>query len=370
MSLKEIYCQDGAISILERTYLADKLGHAYIFAGDEGVGKFKTASNFAKLLLCKQPVVNKDFADSCGICQSCINFESDSHPDFVHVYKELLEFTEEGKGRKTPVDLSVHVIRKFLISAVSQRPQQSARRVFVVSESERLNTQSQNALLKVLEEPPSYCCIILLCTKLDKLLPTTKSRCQLIRFGPIDNEKIIKFLNSKGLGSEQAKFFATLAHGSLGRAGLWADLELAGAGVYDIKNRIINSLAGYRYEQSLDLAKQFMDYSKSLADAWSKMDTSTSKTDINRRASKTIISIMVSAFSDVMKLGAGIGDELANAGQRDRIAEMAGIFDPELAAGKIENCYESIRWIDASVNERLIFERLLLNLEKSDIIKA
>ncbi|GAH35818.1 unnamed protein product, partial [marine sediment metagenome] len=165
MSLKEIFCQGKAIGILQRAFSADKMPHAYIFAGAEGVGKFKTAREWAKLLLCKNPInekiENADFADSCGSsrplemgrgsCESCRLLEAGSHPDFNPVYKELIQFTKDGKDRKTPVDLPKDVIKEFLIEKVSTRPTLSERKVFIVSEAEKLNAASQNSLLKVLE---------------------------------------------------------------------------------------------------------------------------------------------------------------------------------------------------------------------------
>ena len=81
MSFKEILCQDKAIDILQRAFASDRWAHAYIFAGPEGVGKFKTAREWAKLLLCKKPVVEEGLADSCGSCPSCKLFETDSNPD-------------------------------------------------------------------------------------------------------------------------------------------------------------------------------------------------------------------------------------------------------------------------------------------------
>ncbi len=115
MSLKGIFCQDKAISILQRAFAAGKSPHAYIFAGLEGVGRFKTASEWAKMLLCKNPVTEGGFTDSCGSCQSCRVFEADSHADFHPVSKELREFTTDGKGKPPPVDLPKDVIREFLI---------------------------------------------------------------------------------------------------------------------------------------------------------------------------------------------------------------------------------------------------------------
>ncbi len=205
MSLKQVFCQDKAISILQRAYTAGKVPHAYIFSGQEGVGKFTTAREFAKLLLCKNPVKENDFSDSCGLCESCRLIGGDSHPDFHHVYKELLQYTKDNQDKKTPVEFAIDVVREFILDKVSSRPGLSSMRVFILSEAEKLNNESQNCLLKVLEEPPEYCCIILVCTRLDKMLSTIKSRCQTVRFGPVDEDKIIGKL--KDLDLDEIKKF-------------------------------------------------------------------------------------------------------------------------------------------------------------------
>ena len=372
MSLKKIFCQDKAIAILQRAWAAGKLAHAYIFAGPEGVGKFKTASEWAKLLLCKRPVIEKtdsaEFADSCALCQSCRLFEAGSHPDFNPVYKELLEFTKDGKGKKTPVDLPIDVIREFLIAKVQTRPMLSERKVFVVSEGERLNASSQNALLKSLEEPPEYCCIILLCTRMERLLSTTKSRCQIIRFAPIDEDRIIDRLKKMDIEQQQARYFARLSQGSLGSASQWAKLELADANLYRTKTELVSSLATYELADALDLAQQFLDESKKVAAVWADLDKTTSRTDINRRAAKTLVQIIISALHDAMKLNVTGPERIINFDQNEQIKKLAGRFDTEQAAEKIADCYRTLRWIDSSVNEKLIFEQLLLNLAVSDRI--
>ena len=272
MSLKEIFCQDKAISVLQRGFAADKMPHAYIFAGAEGVGKFKTAREWAKLLLCKNPATENGFADSCGLCQSCRLFEAGSHPDFNLIYKELLEFTKDNKDKTTPLDLAIDVIREFLIDKVSTRPTLSQRRVFIISEAERLNASSQNAMLKVLEEPPAYCTIVLLCTRMERLLPTTKSRCRIIRFSHIDQERIINQLKAMGLNGEKAQYFARLAQGSLGQGCQWAQLELADANLYQIKKELLNSLSTYKLADCLDLAERLLDKAKKIAAAWGELD--------------------------------------------------------------------------------------------------
>ena len=370
MSFKEIFCQDKAIDILQRAYASGKWAHAYIFAGPEGVGKFKTACEWARLLLCKNPVIENDFADSCGSCKSCQLFEAGSHPDFNHVYKELLEFTKDNKDKKTPVDLAIDVIREFLVEKVSNKPTLSQRKVFIVSEAERLNNSSQNCLLKVLEEPPEYCSIILLCTRLEKLLPTTKSRSQIIRFGSINEEQIIEKLQQMGIAEKQARYFARLAGGSLGLACQWANLELADANLYKTKKEIIRTLAEYEIADVLSLAQELLDKSKEMAGVWANLDKNTSRKDINRRAAKFLVQIIISALYDVMSLNLFPMKETVNFDQQEQIKKLAGRFDAEQSAEKISDCYKMLRWIESSVNERLIFEHLLLNLADSDRMKV
>jgi DNA polymerase-3 subunit delta' len=368
MSFKEIFCQDRAIDILQRAFTSGRWAHAYIFAGSEGVGKFKTAREWARLLLCKNPIIENGFADCCGSCQSCRLLEADSNPDFAHIYKELREFTEDGKGKPPPVDLPIDVIREFLIAKVPTRPTISQRKVFIVSEAERLNISSQNCLLKVLEEPPEYCCIVLLCTRLEKLLPTTKSRCQTIRFGPIDESRIIEKLKEKGLEEEPARYFARLAQGSVGEACQWAELELADANLYKAKKELINSIVNYELAEVLDLAGELLAESKKIAAEWTSLDKTTSKTDINRRAMKIIVWIIISALHDAMNLNVTRVKEPVNFDQKEQIEKLAARFNAETAAEKISDCYRVLRWIESSVNEKLIFEQLLLSLADSDTI--
>jgi len=370
MSFEEIFCQDRAINMLQRAYASDRWAHAYIFAGPEGVGKFKTACEWAKLLLCEKPVVEEGFTDSCGSCSSCRLFEAGSHPDFNHVYKELLEFTKDNADKKTPVDLAIDVIREFLIAKASNRPTLSKRKVFVVSEAERLNASSQNCMLKILEEPPAYCSIVLLCTRLEKLLATTRSRCQIVRFGAVDEGRIIEKLQDMGIEETAARYFARLAQGSLGVACQWARLELADASLYEVKRRLLDSLAGYEFAGALDLAQDILGHSKKIADVWADLDKATSKTDINRRAARTVILMIISALQDAMRLNAGAADEPANFDQKKQIEELAARFDAERAAEKIAECYRMLGWIESSVNEKLIFEQLLLNLADSDTIEV
>ena len=370
MSFREIFCQDKAIDLLQKAFISGRAAHAYIFAGPEGVGKFRTACEWAKLLLCHDPVIDNGFAEGCERCRSCQLFNTGSHPDFNHIYKELREFTEDGKGKPPPVDLPIDVIREFLIDKVSLKPSLSHRKVFVVDEAERLNISSQNSLLKVLEEPPLYCCIVLISSRLDKLLQTTRSRSQIIRFGPVAEDKIIENLMQTGLDEKLARYFSRLADGSLGMACQWAKLELADAKLYKTKNELVKSLADYEYADALDLADEFLGWGKKIAAVWADIDKATSNTDLNRRALKTIIRMVISVFQDVMGLNLKSAKEAVNFDQKELIEKMSLRCDPEQSAERIAYCYQLLHWIESSVNERLIFEHLLLSLRNFDTIQV
>ncbi|MBL7107559.1 MAG: hypothetical protein ISS77_08145 [Phycisphaerae bacterium] len=362
MPLKQILCQDKAVSILQNAYKAQRIPHAYIFAGNDGIGKFSTAKQWAKLLLCENPVLENGFYDCCSTCKSCQLVDADSHPDFIHIYKELLEFTKEGKNRQPPLELPIDVIREFLVQQAPKKPFHSKRKIFVITEAEKLNPSSQNALLKTLEEPPGYCSIILICNALDKLLPTTKSRCQTIRFGPVDRSVIADKLKNFDLDTETSDFFARFSKGSIGTALFLAKLQAAGAEIYNTKRQIIETVASLKLEFALKAASDFLLVAKKIAKSWSKISTQTSAKDIERKSKKLIINIIISALSDCVKLNLRQTELIINADQTNSIAKLAASFNSETASYAIEKAAENISWIDANVNEKLIFEHLLLNL--------
>lgn len=364
MNLSDIFCQTKAVDTLTRAYACGRIPHAYIFEGIDGIGKYTTAAAWAKLLLCKSPAKN----DPCGKCPSCLALDADSHPDFHHVYKELIKFNSDSNKRKRQaIDLPVDVIRDFLVDKVQLKPSLSESKIFVVSEAEKLNTESQNLLLKTLEEPPNKSFIILLCTKLDNLLPTTKSRCQIVNFGPLDEEKIIEYLAEKNVNKQEAKFWARLTGGSLGQSELLTQLEPS---FYGIKKELVDRLSKFQIDDAVDFAQWINSSSSAMSESWQKLKPDTSKSDLTRQAKKAIVSIIISAFTDAMKLSFTGAEKITNSDQPGQIKRLAESLTPAACAGAIELCYETTRFIDASVNEKLVFEHLLLNCTDCDIIRA
>ena len=365
MNLSSIFCQDKAINSLQRAIASDRLHHAYIFAGPDGVGRLTTAKAMAKMLLCKSPTLNNSkngiLKDSCGKCSACTLFEAGNHPDFKHIYKELLKFTKEGKNKKIPVQFPIDVIREFVIDTASSRPSEGNKVIYVLDETEKLNASSQNSLLKILEEPPSHCILILLCTRLDKLLPTTKSRCQTIRFTYIDEKKIVESLVEKGLSNEESIFWSRFTEGSIGSALKFATLETDQGSIFKIKKQVIESVASLTLPKVLELAESIQKTVKSISKAWQDSIALANSSDINRKSQKLIIQLIISLLSDAIKISLDPQAQITNTDQQDAVLRLLSKAEPDVISKMIEKSYKNIEWIEANVNEKLIYEELLLN---------
>jgi DNA polymerase-3 subunit delta' len=419
MAMKDIFCQDGAVAALQRAVASGKVAGSYIFAGPEGVGKYKTAREWAKVLLCENKAEGRrqkaegeerskeqearskkeeaegrskkeEGAEACGECESCRLFTGQGHPDFHHIYKELSQFTEEGRGKTTPVAFPIDVVREFLIEKVAQTPMVSKRKVFVLSEAEKMLGPAQNALLKALEEPPADCHIILLCTRLDKLLPTTLSRCQVVRFGAVSEEKIIEQLGERGVDAKQARYWARYTGGSLGRAIWWGGLQLGEQNCYGVKRELVSRVAGLELADSVELAQWMSDTGKAIVDAWEDEagEEKINRSDVGRAVSRGLLYMVATIFSDAMRTvsvqrTADSGQEersreqgarskqeegIVNVDQAEEIAKVAGRFDVERCAELVAEAYKGMNWIEANVNEKLVLEDLLLSIGGCGIV--
>lgn len=205
----EIVGNERIINHLKSAIERDRPSHAYVFHGEDGCGKRTTAETFAMGLLCE----HSRNGEPCGQCRSCLQMKSGNHPDFFKVTHE-----------KTVI--SVDDIREQLISEIQIKPYSSKYRIFIVDEAEKMRDAAQNALLKTLEEPPSYGIIILLSNNINMFLETILSRTVNFAFMPADREEVTKFLiKEAGVPDYQARAAAVCAEGNPGLALKWVKLE-------------------------------------------------------------------------------------------------------------------------------------------------
>jgi DNA polymerase III delta' subunit len=215
-NLKDIFGQDAAIDTIRRAYASDRLPHGMVFAGPAGVGKGTTARALATLFLCEKPKADQ----ACGRCQSCVLMEAGNHPDYHVVYRQLARIEKEKLKAR---DLSIDVVRQYLIEPAGMKPAMNRGKVFVVEEAELMNPFAQNALLKTLEEPYGRTLTILLTDQPGALLPTILSRCQTVRFSALPEAVVRRELEGRGIDRKLGAEAARLAGGSLGLALKWIE---------------------------------------------------------------------------------------------------------------------------------------------------
>lgn len=218
MGFAKVIGHEKEIKGLQRLIREEKISHAYLFQGEEGIGKLLVAREFSKSLLCRE---NKDAY--CDRCSSCLKFNTNNHPDF----KLIL-----GDGniiKKSEID--------EIVEGVKHAPFESQRKIFIINNANLMNKESMNGLLKTLEEPPAFLNIILVTSKPEELLATIRSRCQLIKFNPILDRDISTYLEENySLLAKDRSIITSLAKGSLSSA-----IEMAETGLV-LQNRktIIN----------------------------------------------------------------------------------------------------------------------------------
>ena len=209
MSFEQIVGHERAVKILRRALETDRVAHAYLFTGPEGVGKATTARLFAKALLCLDGT-----DDACGECIACRKFDHGNHPD-------VIEIAPAGAQMK------IDQIREFQ-SRLAYAPVEGQWRVCILNPASALNVQASNALLKILEEPPEGNVLILLAQNTFSLLPTVVSRCQALPFMPLRFEEIVEFLCERlGWDRIEAEKAASYAEGSIGQALALEDSSVA-----------------------------------------------------------------------------------------------------------------------------------------------
>lgn len=163
MNFEEISGQRRQIEVLKRGINSSRINHFYLFEGDKGTNKLELALAFSKAILCKA-----EGDRPCKKCSSCIKFQTENHPDF----KMLLP--SKGFIKKEDVE--------NMVEDISILPFEAGKKVFLIDDFHLTKPETQNLLLKTLEEPPSYVVILILTSNSNKILPTILSRCQRLVF--------------------------------------------------------------------------------------------------------------------------------------------------------------------------------------------
>lgn len=195
-----------------RAIARGRMSQAYLFVGPDGIGKQQFARRLAQCLLCQS--LGEDQLEACGECAGCRPYLAAAHPDFLFVGRP------EGKRELPIAAMAGEKERRGqegLCHDLSIRPLAGSRKVAIIDDADTMTDECANAFLKSLEEPPERAVLFLIASNLDAVLPTIRSRCQLVRFAPLSATDIAELLVEQDLvpSREEAQFAAALSEGSL-----------------------------------------------------------------------------------------------------------------------------------------------------------
>lgn len=389
MPFADVKFQDGAIDRLQRSLAGDRVSHAYLFEGPEGVGKEMLAARFAQVLLCSKPKETKSdgskHIDACGQCDDCRIFLAGNHPDYIRIHRMLAKMHPDALVRnRKATQLGIDVIRHFLIEPAAHSPVRGRAQVFVVVEAERLNSNSQNALLKTLEEPPKDSYIILLSTPSDDLLATTRSRCQLVTFRPLPTAFVEETLiRQKKAPADAARFLAEVAEGRLGLA-----LRYFDAGLFAHVPEVLECLQ-QSVDDPLTTAKRIESLSKAIAEAAKKAESAgqaeeiesdadadsdsesadederpQEKKDVNvvRESQTIVMSLVTAVLRDILRITAG--SAAAALPKEPIVRRLAERTESRRVSRAIAGVAEAMIQIDSSINIGLMFDGVGIALNR------
>ena len=306
MYFKDIIGQEFAKKYLTNSINKDKVSHAYLFEGMNGVGKKTLAKEFAKTLIKVDKLENS--------------------PDYISI-------EPEGSSIK------IAQIRK-LQTDVLVKPH-SDYKIYIINKAEKMTVESQNALLKTLEEPPAYVIIILITSNKNSLLDTIKSRCEIIKFLPVSFIQTKKYLEDMGIEERKASILSTFSRGSISKA-----LELSESADFmlmreDIQNNI-QTLLEKNIVEILELPSKYDKYKDNIIE---------------------VLDMMINYFRDIMMLKENIGkDMIINIDKITYVQNMSKKINYSQVSKIIDIIEETKKKLKSNCNFNLSIQVMALNI--------
>ena len=337
MSFKFFPKQQG-VQLLQRSLARGRLGHAYLFSGDQLEELESLARTLAKTLNCQNPVKQNGVAvDSCDECPSCRKIDNDTHAD-IHWARP------ESKSRQITIDQMRELMREIQL-----KPTEAPFKVAIVVAADRLNIQAANAFLKTLEEPPEKSILILLSTEPSRMLETILSRCLRVNFSgdgrreltSTETEWLEKFIS---LASEQKTL--------LGR--------------YRLTDVILQKLAEIREQVDETLAtrsplQKYEDLEKELREKWEEELAAAVEAEYRRRRADLLLLVQC-WLRDVWLHTLAAGRELLNFPKLSGADTLAKKISSRQALENLQTMEQTQRLLHTNVQEALALEVGLLKL--------
>lgn len=312
---------EGAVTLLRRAIAEKRLVHAYLLSGPAAIGKTTLARAFAQTLNCTNTV------RPCGACRACRKIQSNTHPD-VHVIS--------GEGGSLKIDQI-----RLLQREVNLLPFEGHYRVILIRRFEEATREAANALLKILEEPPSKVILILTALEADELLPTVLSRCQHIPLRPVPYTQVREALKDRGhVPDDQVELLARLCNGRLG----WGIRASQDPAILNSRKQILerqeNLLHASRLER-LSLAEQLAKKPDQLPE---------------------LLALWRGWWRDALLLRCEYAQGITNPDQRQGLEAAAAAFSVDQILGALRQIQTTRGYLDQNANARLALENLFMDL--------
>jgi DNA polymerase-3 subunit delta' len=318
---------EWAVDMLKKHVADGTTRHAYLFAGPPGLGRRTLALRFAQALNCETP---REAGIPCGECRDCKQIAAMQHADLT-----IIQAESEGGT------LKVDQIRESRRS-LTLKPYQAKYRVALFLRFQEANDNAANALLKTLEEAPSYAVLILTADNPEQLLPTIVSRCEVLRLRPLKLEEVQKALEGRGIESDRAKLVAHISGGRFG----YALRMLENESVLEQREERLNDLQGLISASRLEK----FAYADKLAR--------------DKESMRQVVLIWLSYWRDVMLRSAQAETPLVNVDRNLEIEDLAGRLDLSAARTVVSGLEDVLEKMEKNVNSKLLAEVLLLDLPR------
>ncbi len=317
---------ERAVAFLRRGLINGRSRHAYLFTGPAAVGKWTLALRFAMALNCE---AEAGAQRPCGGCRSCRAIANGRDPD-------LIRARAGASGRLLIDDI------RDLMRQLALKPYGSRLRVAILEDFDRVLPPAQDALLKTLEEPAQHAVLLLLAQSLERILPTIRSRTQIIALRPLPLELVKAHLIGRGADENRADFIARLSSGRIG----WALAALE-------DEKILESRAG-----TLDLLRDILHGSRvqrlKIAEQLSR------KAKGNKGLLRATLDIWQTYWRDLLLACLQTPVKPCNSDRNDEIRALAMRANPASALDALNATRRTMRTLDTNANVRLALDVLFL----------
>jgi DNA polymerase-3 subunit delta' len=334
MSFQDIKGQDKPIQLLKEYIKNSHLEGSYLFVGEEGIGKKLVAKTLAKAVNCEGQTL-----DSCDSCVSCLKIEKGQHPDIHIIDNSTALNVSHAPSQKIGLEesdaIKIEHIRQ-LQKEINLKPYEGRKKVFIIDNAHSLTPDAANALLKILEEPPSVSLIILISAKPALLFKTIISRCKMMKFYPLQRTELEEFLKKDfHLDNNLAHYLAYFCEGRIGRA-----LKLKDTDILREKNRIIDAFTLVRRPGSDKLSIE------------------------NRNNVRVHLNILTAWFRDIYLIKIGTPyRELINLDRKEELLRLMSRYAFMDLYEIFNSLSNSLLYLDRNVNIKLLLSNLKCSLK-------